>query len=154
MACYLNIGSNMGDRHALIEQAVALLRKALPHCRMRLSDYIESDPWGYDSPHKFLNLGVAIDGYGADKCRVATCGDRCDAETPEALLRLTQSIERQVADAPHRHPDGSYRDRPIDIDIIAIDGVAVSTPELTLPHPRAAQRPFVLIPLAQLGGSI
>lgn len=139
MACYLNIGSNMGDRHALIEQAVALLRQSLPECQIRLSDYIESDPWGYASPNKFLNLGVAIDGYEG---------------TPQALLRLTQAVERQVADAPHRRPDGAYCDRPIDIDIIAIDGVTLSTPELTLPHPRAAARDFVLIPLAALGGSL
>lgn len=139
MACYLNIGSNMGDRLALIEQAVALLREAMPDCRIRLSDYIESEPWGYSSPNKFLNLGVAIDGYRG---------------TPASLLRLTQRVERQVADAPHRHPDGTYRDRPIDIDIIAIDGVVLSTPELVLPHPRAAERPFVTIPLAQLGGHL
>lgn len=139
MACYLNIGSNMGDRHALIEQAVALLRKALADCQIRLSEYIESEPWGYESPNKFLNLGVAIDGYEG---------------SPIDLLHLTQAIERQVADAPHRHPDGTYRDRPIDIDLIAIDGVSLSTPELTLPHPRAAERPFVLIPLTALGGSL
>ncbi|MDE7376116.1 MAG: 2-amino-4-hydroxy-6-hydroxymethyldihydropteridine diphosphokinase, partial [Muribaculaceae bacterium] len=114
MACYLNIGSNLGDRLALIEQAVALLRKALPDCGIRLSDYIETEPWGYESTNRFLNLGVAIDGYGG---------------TPLDLLALTQAVERQVADAPHRHADGTYRDRPIDIDIIAIDGVALSTPE-------------------------
>lgn len=139
MACYLNIGSNIGDRLALIEQAVALLRKALPDCGLRLSDYIESEPWGYESPHRFLNLGIAIDGYRG---------------TPLDLLRLTQSVESQVADAPHRNADGTYRDRPIDIDIIAIDGVAFTTPELTLPHPRASEREFVLIPLTQLGGTI
>lgn len=139
MTCYLNIGSNMGNRLALIEQAVALLRKTLPDCGIRLSEYIESEPWGYESHNRFLNLGVAIDGYRG---------------TPHDLLRLTQSVERQVADAPHRHADGSYRDRPIDIDIIDIDGIKIQSPELTLPHPRAAEREFVLIPLAQLGGRL
>lgn len=128
----------MGDRHALIEQAVALISEAYPQNRIRISDYIESEPWGFDSQHPFLNLGVAIDDFNDD---------------PLSLLRAMQAIEKKVADAPHRNPDGSYRDRPIDIDIIEIDGVEMSTPELTLPHPRAHERDFVLIPLSQLKNS-
>lgn len=128
----------MGDRHALIEQAVALISEAYPQNRIRISDYIESKPWGFDSQHPFLNLGVAIDDFN---------------DVPLSLLRAMQAIEKKVADAPHRNPDGSYRDRPIDIDIIEIDGVEMSTPELTLPHPRAHERDFVLIPLSQLKNS-
>ncbi|MDE6378068.1 MAG: 2-amino-4-hydroxy-6-hydroxymethyldihydropteridine diphosphokinase, partial [Duncaniella sp.] len=52
--------------------------------------------------------------------------------------------------APHRDRDGGYIDRRIDIDIIAIDSIVLSTPRLTLPHPRMHLREFVLVPLAQL----
>lgn len=70
---------------------------------------------------------------------------------PFALLDITQAVEREIGrGAPHRHPDGSYCDRPIDIDIIAMEGVTLSTPRLTLPHPRAHLRPFVLIPMHEL----
>lgn len=125
----------MGDRQALIEQAVALISEAYPQSRIRISDFIESEPWGYESTHPFLNLGLAIDDF---------------SDEPLSLLRAMQAIERKIADAPHRNPDGSYRDRPIDIDIIEIDGVEMKTPELTLPHPRAYERNFVVIPLSQL----
>lgn len=135
MTAYLSLGSNIGDRRAHIERAVALISEAYPDCAIRCSDLMESEPWGYESPHAFLNACVALDGF---------CGD------PETLLDTLQAIERRISPAPHRLPDGSYADREIDIDIISIDGIAVSTPRLTLPHPRAHLRAFVQQPLAQL----
>lgn len=127
----------MGDRMALIGRAVAQLACALPAGRILLSDYVESEPWGYESPHPFLNRGMLL---------------ITDRRThPEELLDITQRVERRIgAGAPHRQPDGSYRDRPIDIDIIDIDGIAYSSERLTLPHPRAHARPFVTEPMAQL----
>lgn len=133
---YINIGSNQGHRHALIEQAVALIIKHFPEATVRRSDYIESEPWGYVSVHNFLNLGVAIDlDYMPD---------------PLQVLDTMQHIEQVVGTMPHRNADGSYRDRDIDIDIIAIDDITYDHPRLQLPHPRAAERPFVMIPLGQL----
>ena len=138
MLIHLNIGSNQGDRRGYIGRAAALVASAVAPCRMLLSDYYTSAPQGFDSPHDFLNRGLLIDTLGRDI-------------TPEAVLDATQSIERRLApDSPHRHPDGTYRDRCIDIDIIDIDGRAYSSPRLTLPHPRAAERPFVLIPMREL----
>ncbi|MCD8387297.1 MAG: 2-amino-4-hydroxy-6-hydroxymethyldihydropteridine diphosphokinase [Bacteroidales bacterium] len=138
MTVYANIGSNQGDRHALIEQAVALIAKSFPDGRIRNSDYIESEPWGYDSPNAFLNLGIAIDL------------DVAEGIGPELVLDRLLTVERCVSDSPHRNADGSYRDRPIDIDLIAIDFLEVNTPNLILPHPRAHLRDFVMIPLRQL----
>lgn len=135
MTAYLNIGSNQGDRHANLKRAVALIVDAWRDCKVRTSDIIESEPWGFDSPHGFLNIGVAIDGFTG---------------SPHALLRSLQAIEKSISATPHRNADGSYADRIIDIDIIEIDGVAMSTPSLTLPHPRAHLRHFVTIPLEQL----
>lgn len=133
---YLNIGSNKGDRHALIEQAVALISSYWPQARMRLSDWIESAPWGYDSKNKFLNIGVAVDFDTMPRA--------------DAILDGAQAIERRISDTPHRNADGTYCDRCIDIDIIAIDKTRLSSPRLILPHPRAHLREFVIKPLEQL----
>lgn len=141
MTIHLNIGSNLGNRPASISRAVALLREAFPGGAVRVSETVESEPWGFDSANKFLNAGVAID-----------IGGDID---PEEVLSRTQSVERAISPASHRKPDGSYADRLVDVDIIAIDSEPGRTVEyqsatLTLPHPRARQRPFVLGPLGAL----
>ncbi len=136
---HINIGSNTGDRAAQIERAVAALCARLdPDCRaeIRLAPIVESEPWGYDSPNPFLNLGLMI--------------DTPDAVDPHAVLDALQAAEREVSDAPHRNADGSYADRPIDIDLIAVDDMVVDSPRLQLPHPRMHLRDFVLRPLAAL----
>jgi len=142
MTIQLNIGSNIGDRYAQIEQAVALLsiafRAKSPQAEIRRSTMIESEPWGFESENKFLNLGLMI----------KTPGDMAPLE----VLEITRATERIISmnKESHRNADGSYRDRRIDIDIIDIDGIEMQTSELTLPHPRAAVRQFVSIPLEEL----
>ena len=134
MEIYLNIGSNRGDRAANIERAVALVAQRWPGATIRRAPIIETDPDGFDSPNRFLNLGMAVD--------VPTQVD------PFAVLRATRAIEQELAPhSPHRNPDGTYRDREVDIDIIAIDDIVIDSPELTLPHPRAAARAFVMTPM-------
>lgn len=132
---YLSLGSNIGDRRAHIERAVALISQAWPQCGLRRSSMTESEPWGYQSEHAYVNACVALDGFQGD---------------PLALLDSLQAIERAISPMPHRNADGTYADREIDIDIIAIDGVEMDTPRLTLPHPRAHLRPWVQDPLAEL----
>ena len=132
---HLNIGSNLGHRRALIELAVAGLRPALGG-EMRVSAPVESPPWGFDSPHPFLNVGVAVSVPGP--------------VDPGGVLDVCRSVERSISSASHRTPDGGYADRLIDIDIIAIDDIVMDTPELTLPHPRMHLRGFVLAPMAEL----
>ncbi len=137
MRVHLNIGSNQGDSRALIGQAVALIASRWPEATLATAGPVASEPWGYSSPHRFLNLAVMLDG--------------APPEPPEAVLDALQAIERTVGGgAPHRTPEGLYCDRPIDIDIIDIDGLDIDTPRLQLPHPRAALRPFVMEPLRQL----
>lgn len=103
---------------------------------MLLSDYVESEPWGFESDNSFLNRGV-----------LSVVSDRLH---PEAVLDITQEVERAISAASHRNADGSYRDRLIDIDIIDVDGMEYSSPRLTLPHPRAALRQFVTGPMSEL----
>jgi len=139
---HLNIGSNLGDRRALIGRAVALLSRKVPGpVRMYLSSYIESEPWGFTSSNTFVNLGVMI-----------LTPQKVD---PMQLLSITQSIERTVGNgAAHRNVDGTYCDRPIDIDIIDVDRAVINTPQLVIPHPRAKEREFVMRPLRELEAMI
>lgn len=65
--------------------------------------------------------------------------------TPEELLTLCQAIEQQLG-RPANH--GHNTSRTIDLDIITFDSLTLNTPTLTLPHPRATQREFVLQPLS------
>ena len=129
---YLSLGSNSGDRRALIGRAVVAMRTSGFYC---------SAPWGFESENDFLNIAVAVTSE-----RDAAWSD---AEA-EALLDTLQGIERDISAMPHRNADGSYRDREIDIDIIAIDNQHISTPRLTVPHPLAQQRPFVTVPLGEI----
>lgn len=138
---YLSLGSNSGDRRALIGRAVAALALRLPAVAMRTSGFYCSAPWGFESENDFLNIAVAVTSE-----RDAAWSD---AEA-EALLDTLQGIERDISAMPHRNADGSYRDREIDIDIIAIDEQQISTQRLTIPHPLAQQRPFVTVPLAEI----
>ncbi len=131
---HINIGSNIGDRRAALARAVAAVESAFG-ARARLSDFIESAPWGFKSDNAFLNLGLEIE---------------IGALSPLEVLRRLREAERSVSTAPHRRPDGSYADRIIDIDLIAIGDCVVDTPRLKLPHPRMHLRQFVLAPMMEL----
>lgn len=137
---HINIGSNKGDRAALIERAVALIAKAVDadnRCEIYLSPIVESEPWGYESSHSFLNLAMMI--VTPDKC-----------EDVFGLFDKLQAVEQEICSESHRTADGGYADRFIDIDLIAVDDMVVENQKLTLPHPRMMERPFVIEPLRQL----
>ena len=129
---FLNIGSNRGDRRRNISRAVAAIEKEFGY--FELSHSVESEPWGFESSNPFINIGMMI----------------LSDLTPIEILHKLQDIERRLSSTSHRNPDGSYTDREIDIDIIAIDEIVIDSPELQIPHPHMAQRRFVLDPLAEL----
>lgn len=136
---YLNIGTNLGHRLSNIDRTVALL-SAIPGIGdLTVSQPVTSEPWGFDSDNTFVNVGVRLD----------------TTLTPLQLLDATQMVERTMSPASHRDDNGNYRDRFIDIDIIAFtmddgnDLVTTST-RLTIPHPLMHLREFVLIPMSQL----
>lgn len=142
MLIHLNIGSNQGDRAALLERAVALLVERLAPLEWRVSTAVESAPWGFESPHPFLNVGLDLK-VGPAQADEFACN-------PLLLLDITQQCERSLGSTPHRNADGSYRDRNIDIDIILMGDLQVRSRRLTVPHPHASHRPFVLGPLREL----
>lgn len=141
MRLHLNIGSNSGNRHARLREAIAAVSSFVATCggRVALSAPVRSEPWGFESDNEFLNIGV----------RIEMPGPPSEPRILEIFSKL-QDIERAISPASHRNADGSYRDREIDIDLIAVAGFSLHTPALELPHPRAHQRPFVMTPLQDI----
>lgn len=126
---YLGLGSNLGDRRSMLQAALDALESAAVHIR-RISPVYESEPQDLRDQGWFLNL-VA------------------EAETtlfPMQLLRRIGRIEHRLG----RRRTIAKGPRTIDIDILFIGAAVIETAALTVPHPRAAQRRFVLLPMADL----
>lgn len=136
MTVHINIGSNRGDSMALIGRAVAAIASAWPGTHVAVSEPVVSEPWGFESDGMFTNVGVMV--------------EMPRQQDAAEVFGVLQGIERSLSAMPHRNADGSYRDRELDIDLIAIDNMVLDTPALTLPHPRMHLRAFVLRPLAEL----
>ena len=152
---YLSLGSNLGDREQQLKQAIRFIDERIGEV-VRQSSFIETEPWGFQSDHRFLNAAICC----------------LTDKTPREVLQLTQQIERDLgktkAHATQRpssiihhpssitpHPSAlslqpSYYDRPIDIDILLYDDWKVSEPDLKIPHPLMHQRDFVMIPLKEI----
>ena len=132
MIGHLGLGSNVGDRRANLQAAV----DALPAHGVQVlasSSTYDTDPVGpvQDQP-AFLNACV----------RIAT------ALAPEDLLDACKAVERDLG----RDLEGGvrYGPRPIDVDLLLLGDVALTSERLTLPHAQATSRRFVLIPLLEL----
>lgn len=129
---YLGLGTNLGDRAAKLDRAIALLQHTVGTL-IKSSTYHTSEPWGFDSDNPFLNAVASF--------RTSL--------SPLQLLHATQAIELQMGRTA-KSVNAQYSDRIIDIDILLYDNTVITTPELTIPHPLMTQRPFVLRPLAEI----
>jgi 2-amino-4-hydroxy-6-hydroxymethyldihydropteridine diphosphokinase len=126
---YLGLGSNLGDRLGCLRRAIEELRAAGIEVR-RVSSIYETQPVGHTGQPWFLNCVV-------------------EAETermPLQLLKRLQQIERRLG-RRRRTPGGP---RTIDIDILLFGNHVMETEALAVPHPRLAERRFVLQPLCEL----
>jgi 2-amino-4-hydroxy-6-hydroxymethyldihydropteridine diphosphokinase len=126
---YLSLGSNLGDRAANLERAVEALAEIGVHVLRRSSIY-ETEPVDFLAQPWFLNCVV-------------------EAETslgPRQLLEGLQAIERKLG-SKKLVPRGP---RIIDLDIIFYEAVVIHEAGMEIPHPRLAERRFVLIPLAEM----
>ena len=132
MEYYLNIGSNMGDRRDNLYRAVVALAAGTGGCAV--SSIVESEPWGFESEHGFLNLGVSL----------------ISSMEPQQMLDRIHEIERRLGSSSHRDSQGNYIDRLVDIDIMAVDDMVIDTPTLQVPHPHLPDRDFFLLPMKQL----
>lgn len=133
---YLGLGANIGNRKEMLDTACQKIEKLIGHL-LRQSAYYETEPWGFDSDHLFINAVVCVQ----------------TTLTPRQLLRTTQRIERMLG-RRQKTKDGHYHDRPIDIDILLYDDLVVDEPDLKIPHPLMQQRPFVMEPLREVCPSI
>ena len=124
----LALGSNLGDRAANLRAALDLLaeRGVSP---VRVSSVWATPPVPSDQPG-YLNAVVAVE----------------TDLPPEELLDVTKEVERLLG----RRPTGHWRPRPIDIDVLFCGQREVASETLTVPHPRIAERAFVLLPLAEV----
>ena len=128
MAVFLALGANLGDRRANLAHALRLLP---PDATVEaVSALYESTPQPPSPPPDYLNAA----------CRIAT------RLSPEALLNYVKQIEHDLG----RRPGERWGPRPIDIDIVLYDDLVLDTTALVIPHPRLAERNFVLRPLLDL----
>jgi 2-amino-4-hydroxy-6-hydroxymethyldihydropteridine diphosphokinase/queuosine biosynthesis protein QueD len=125
---YLGLGSNLGDREENLRAALELLAQKMKLRNM--SSVYETEPVGFANQPRFLNL----------VCEVET------RMTPESLLRYAKDIELKLG----RKANFRNGPREIDIDILLYGKRVINTPQLQVPHPRMAERAFVLVPLAEI----
>jgi len=125
---YISAGSNIGDREANLEFAA---RRLGEHGKiLGLSSFFETEPVGYADQAWFLNQAFELE----------------TALTPRELLSLCNEIERDGGRV-RTFPNAP---RTLDLDILLYGDRIISEPDLVIPHPRMADRRFVLEPLAEI----
>lgn len=131
---YLGLGANIGDRAKTLAAATDRISELVGEVVGRSALY-ETEPWGFESDHMFVNSVV--------HCRTAL--------SPRQVLEQTQLIERELG-RRRKSVGGCYADRPIDIDILLYDDITVDEPDLKIPHPLMHERDFVMMPLNEILG--
>jgi 2-amino-4-hydroxy-6-hydroxymethyldihydropteridine diphosphokinase len=126
---FLGLGSNLGDREAAIADALARLAARGVALRARSSSWL-TEPVGGPPQGWFVNAAVAVE----------------TALSPEELLAACLEVERDMGRV-RTVKDGP---RTIDVDVLLYGERCVDRPGLTVPHPRLAERRFVLAPLAEI----
>ena len=122
---YVGLGSNLGDREALIRRATEAIGAA------RLSTIRETEPWGYEAQPPFLNAVAEVE----------------TLFEPRQLLDHLLEVERRLG---RERVGPRWGPRTIDLDLLLYGDLVVDEPGLQVPHPFLAQRLFVLEPLAEL----
>ena len=130
---YIALGSNLGDRLANLENGRSALGKAGAHLK-RASSLFETEPVGFLDQPWFLNRVLGVE----------------TRLSPAELLKCCQKIE--IAHGRRR----SFQNGPrtLDLDILLYDDIVLDDPELIIPHPRMAERRFVLEPLAEIAPEV
>jgi 2-amino-4-hydroxy-6-hydroxymethyldihydropteridine diphosphokinase/dihydroneopterin aldolase len=126
----LALGANLGDREATLAAAVAELATTPGVEVLGVSPVVETDPVGGPEQPEYLNAVVAVRS----------------TLPPHALLAACLAVERRHG----RERRVRWAARTLDIDVVTYGGLVLRTPDLVLPHPRAATRAFVLAPWAAL----
>ncbi len=152
---YLGLGTNLGDREANLRTALGKLDDAFGTHWTTLSDFIETEPWGFKSPDRFLNAVVRYD------IKIPSAGGdetACLTQAAHRILETCKRIEREMGrtEAPEYDTAGRriYKSRLIDIDILLFGDLRVDDPDLKIPHPQMHLRPFVMEPLRRIAPEI
>lgn len=127
---YLGLGSNLGDRQGYLDMAVEELGRDAAITVTKISEYIETEPYGPVDQPDFLNAVIEI-------------------ETPleaDELLSIIHDIEQEAGRERIIH----WGPRTLDIDILLYDDEIINTSSLTIPHPEMHRRDFVLRPLSEI----
>lgn len=134
-AAYVALGSNLGDSRRYLSEAIEAMARLPGTTVTARSRLYRTPPWGMLEQPEFLNAAVQLDtGLSADE-----------------LLHALLAIER----AAGRSREGErWGPRTLDLDLLHMDGVRSAGERLTLPHPRIAERAFVLLPLADLAPAL
>ena len=126
---YVGLGSNLGDREALISRAAELIEAK------RLSSLIETEPWGREQQPMFVNAAAEIETPLA----------------PRQLLVHLLDVERRLG---RERIGPRWGPRTIDLDLLLYGDETIDEPGLVVPHPRLTEREFALRPLAELVPSL
>ena len=127
---WLSLGANIGDPPAQLAEAIARIDAHEHITVIARSPLIITKAWGKTDQPDFANMAIAVE----------------TGLKPLALLEVLLGIELEMG----RERIEVWGPRVIDIDIIAYDRIEMATPRLTLPHPHAHSRDFVLVPLAEI----
>ena len=130
MKATIGLGSNMGDRFSYLQQALDSLNTVTGVQVHSVSPVYETDPVGGPEQENYLNAVAVLK----------------TVLTPHQLLAETQQIEHEA----NRQRTERWGPRTLDLDLLAMDSEVVSTEDLDLPHPRAHERGFVLLPWSML----
>ncbi len=129
MLAYIGLGTNLGDRELNLRRALERLEELGP---VRASSSRETDPVGVTDQPKFLNAAAEL----------------ATELSPKELLERLLEIERELG--RDRATERRWGPRVIDLDLLLFGEEAIGEPGLTVPHPRLADRRFVLEPLFEL----
>jgi 2-amino-4-hydroxy-6-hydroxymethyldihydropteridine diphosphokinase len=127
---FLGIGTNLGNRERNLSDALRMIGENIGPITASSSVY-ETEPWGFASEDRFLNMVVKL-----------TTG-----LTPNFLLDKTEWIELVLGRIRN---EKKYSSRVIDIDILLYGNQVIDEDNLKIPHPRIAERRFVLVPLCEI----
>lgn len=131
---YIGLGSNQGDRIAILENALLKINQ-IPKTRIKKrSSWYETEAVGGIATQDFINAVVQIE----------------TESSPGALMRALLEIEKDLG----RIRNEKWGDRSCDLDLIIYDSLVQNQPECTLPHPGLPERKFVLVPLEEISPNL
>ena len=133
VTAYLLLGSNLGDRAALLRDAQAHLANVAGPV-VAASALYETAAWGREDQPAFLNQALAVH----------------TSLSPESLLAECLATEQRAGRQRLEH----WGSRTLDVDILLFGDAIIDRPDLVVPHPRLAERRFALLPLAEIAGAV